>query len=136
MKLSVVILFVFLTLLECVLAVNILGLISLPSGSHLVWNKNLYQALANQGHNITVLAADIDKKNENKNIHYIHADAYKAFDFGSVTMLDMVSDGMDPFTTVMFAGGYYQTSCKGFLESDGFKTLLSYPDDFKFDLVM
>lgn len=125
-----------LLVLEQAFAVNILGLISLPSGSHLVWNKNLYQALANRGHNITVLSANIDEKNDNKNIHYIHADAYKAFDFTSMNMLDMVYDGMSPFTTVMFAGGFYETSCKGYLESDGFQTLLSYPDDFKFDLVM
>uniref|UniRef100_A0A336LZ62 CSON008880 protein n=1 Tax=Culicoides sonorensis TaxID=179676 RepID=A0A336LZ62_CULSO len=115
---------------------NILGIISLPSGSHLVWNKNLYQALAQRGHNITVIAADIDKKNENKNIHYIHADAYKSIDFGNVTLLDTVFDEMSPFMTVIFAANYYKMSCDGFLKSDGFKTLLNYPDDFKFDLVI
>lgn len=131
MKLSVL---TFVILAHYSFGANILGLISLPSGSHLVWNKNLYQALAARGHNITVLAADVDKKNDNKNIHYIHADAYSRFD--SVSLLDMVSDGMSPFFAVMFTGNYYETSCRGFLASDGFKTLLNYPDNFKFDLVV
>lgn len=91
--------------------------------------------MANNGHNITVIAADVDKNNKNEKIHYIHADAYKAFGSEPFNLIEL-TNGMNAFLTVLLTESYYQTSCKGFTSSEGFKTLLNYPENFKFDLII
>jgi hypothetical protein len=62
-------------------------------------------------------------------MHYIHLE--KTF---------QVID--DAINVMSFSGGsiswddYIIIACKGIYESDGLNTLLNYPDDFKFDLIL
>lgn len=109
---------------------------------------------ANKDHNLTIISADIDKKTL-PNMHYIHLEK----------MYDVIYDPNDNFDIIEYAnagpiksvtgyGTWIVASCKGgsfwlvlhknfstvkilgLLASKGLKTILDYPDDFKFDVVV
>lgn len=61
---------IFLKIIKCA---NILYLVSLPSPSHHIWNRELINSLATHGHNITVLAPDFDS-NPPERVHYLRMD--------------------------------------------------------------
>lgn len=43
---------------------------------------------------------------------------------------------MDFITATISFYGFGNSSCTGFYVSQGFQTILNYPDDFKFDLIL
>lgn len=115
---------------------NILGLMPICSPSHHIWNKALLHELANRGHNLTILSVDVPKPNEKlpKNVHYIHIEkAYDSLhenlDFDSIV-------GAMGLSVIPHLYNWGLSSAPGIVESEGWKTLMSYPDNFKFDLVI
>ncbi|KAJ6633292.1 UDP-glucosyltransferase 2 [Pseudolycoriella hygida] len=117
-------------------AANILGLMSTPSPSHHNWNRKIFYNLAAKGHNLTILSSDTDIDIV-PGVHYIWAEkVYSHLYNGSsaINIMDMADD-----TTFEAVESFYQllvASCGGYYKSQGFQTLLNYPNDFKFDLVL
>lgn len=105
--------------------------------SNFIRNKNIYHGLASRGHNVTVFTPDIDK-HVTKNVHYIRADGiYEVLDAMGPEMFDFFNEDLKSKVTVvaeMWEFAYIVTEMT--FKSQGFKTLNSYPDDFKFDLVI
>lgn len=130
--------------LACVLvpqpstAANILGLMPVPSPSHHNWNRQIFLALAKKGHNLTIFSPDIDKE-KTPNLHYIWAErAYSTIYNESEDSLNIMELAhQNPFVAVTSLwGGFGELACRGILNSNGFKQLMNYPDNFKFDLVL
>ncbi|XP_037040047.1 UDP-glucosyltransferase 2-like isoform X4 [Bradysia coprophila] len=117
-------------------AANILGLMGVPSPSHHNWNRNIFYKLAARGHNLTILSADVDR-DATPGVHYIWAEeVYSHLYNGSrgFNLMDMTKEG--PFEELLSFYGWLRRSCEGYYKSKGFQTLLDYPDDFKFDLIL
>ncbi|XP_037039722.1 UDP-glucosyltransferase 2-like isoform X1 [Bradysia coprophila] len=117
-------------------AANILGLMGVPSPSHHNWNRNVFYRLAASGHNLTILSADVDRE-KTPGVHYIWAEkVYSSLYNGSeaINIMDMADES--PYKAVVSFYGWVQASCEGYYKSKGFQTLLDYPDNFKFDLIL
>ncbi|XP_059613971.1 UDP-glycosyltransferase UGT5-like [Phlebotomus argentipes] len=120
---------------------NILVLEAVPSPSHHIWIRTITTALAAAGHNVTSLSTDIEEETP-ENLHYLHLDKvydvmynpededfemeFNYFDMGNLNSYLQLFMFVD-FTEIIL---------KGSLKSTGFRQLLDYPDDFKFDLVI
>lgn len=116
---------------------NILCLMSVPSPSHHLWNRVLINELAEQGHNLTVLSADVEKESHSR-VHYIHLEnVYSQIYSGDdpLSLMDLSSD-TNFFRSISTFHAYGERSCEGGLNSKGFHQLLDYPNDFKFDMVI
>lgn len=113
---------------------NILWLAGLSSPSHQIWVNVLQRTLASRGHNITVLSVDVDNDTVS-NLTFIHLEnVYEYFSKSSTNLTQMMK--ADPFKAITSLAKYRVDGCIPAFESRGFKTLMSYPDDFKFDLVL
>lgn len=114
---------------------NVLYLNGVPSPSHHIFNRALAVGLA-ASHNVTFVSADLGKTPV-ANLHYIHlekvySELYDGDD--SLDLLEMAKAGLlaqlsefDVFTV---------KTCDGLLASEGLETILNYPNDFKFDVVV
>lgn len=113
-------------------AVNILYLSGIPTTSHFIWNRALINGLAAQGHNLTVLSADIDKKPPH-NVHYYHLE--EAYPLLEKTFA-LAEDDDSVLGGVRLIYDWCHSASEGIAISKGFKAVLNYPDNFKFDLVV
>ncbi|ETN60648.1 glucosyl/glucuronosyl transferase [Anopheles darlingi] len=115
---------------------NILCLFAVPSPSHHIWNRVLVDALAAKGHNLTIVSPDVEKKVK-PNITYIHLEkTYDAIHEGA-TAIDFYEMAQSGVLESMFIFYDYAISmCTGILNSEGYRTISNYPDDYKFDLVV
>ncbi|XP_053674714.1 uncharacterized protein LOC128725022 [Anopheles nili] len=112
---------------------NILCLTPVPSPSHHIWNRVWIEALAARGHNLTVVSADVEVIPK-PNITYIHleqaySDLHHELDLFQMASHDALSGIPDLYT-------WGTAMCKGVLRSKGLQTIESYPDEFRFDLVI
>lgn len=99
-------------------------------------NRNIFYKLAAKGHNLTILSPDVDKENTS-GVHYIWAEkVYSTLYNGSkaIDIKDMANQSS--YQAVLSFHGWMRASCQGYNKSKGFQTLLNYPNDFKFDLVI
>ncbi|XP_055545129.1 UDP-glucosyltransferase 2-like [Wyeomyia smithii] len=114
-------------------AANILYLATVTSRSHTIWHRPLIHALAARGHNVTVVAVDVEQ-NPPPNVTYIEIEgAYERFaqeefmtDVGQSDPIGMISE-MKSFTVAF---------CDHVLRSDGFAQLQAYPDEFQVDVIL
>ncbi|KAG5685003.1 hypothetical protein PVAND_014206 [Polypedilum vanderplanki] len=134
--------FSFTFLVVATQSANILFTSELASPSHHIFNSALARALAERGHNVTFVSADLDK-NPPKNLHYIHLEKqYEAFveestgNNASETVDYTELVGLNPWITIMMFNGYGFDVCSSLAKSKGFWRILNYPDDFKFDLMV
>ncbi|KAG5685002.1 hypothetical protein PVAND_014205 [Polypedilum vanderplanki] len=137
--------FLFSLLMVATQSANILFTSELWSPSHHIFNSALARALAERGHNVTFVSADLDK-NPPKNLHYIHLEKqYEIFVeestgnkastvFNIANYTDFVE--MSPWFNIMIFNGYGFDVCSSLAKSKGFWRILNYPDDFKFDLMI
>lgn len=128
--------FVLFLLVKASIGANILFLNGIPSPSHHIFNRVLAIGLAAKGYNLTFLSCDTSKE-EVKNLHYIHLE--RAYEFlyegeDSVEMMDFANHG--PIESVTEFAQVSAVVCDGVLSSKGLDTLLSYPNDFKFDAIL
>lgn len=127
-------LFTVLAILKSATAVNILFLSGLPSPSHHIFNRVLVLALAEKGHNVTFLSADVTKKDV-PNVHYVHLEkVYEIFYKDSANDILSLAD-LTPTQALIEFPGIFLGACAGVLASDGLDKILSYPDN-SFDLVI
>lgn len=118
-------------------ASNILFLNGAISPSHHIFNRALVLGLAKAGHNITFVSVDISKE-PRQNVHYIHLEkAYPDFSGASAADMDIMNFiDNDVFTQITGFHDYINMACDGIFASEGLDTILEYPDDFKFDVVL
>ncbi|XP_055376130.1 UDP-glucosyltransferase 2-like [Condylostylus longicornis] len=115
---------------------NILALMNIPSPSHSLWNTILVNALANRGHNLTVLISDLPKnpKDLHKNVHFIdmndmYQNLFNEADFES--FLDI--------SPLQMMSGYCMYNilvCEATLKSKGFSLFMEKYKNEKFDLIL
>ncbi len=99
-------------------------------------NRNIFYKLAAKGHNLTILSPDIDKE-QTSGLHYIWAERVYSYLYNgskAINLIDMVDDS--PYEGVLAFRNWITAACRGYYKSKGFQTLLDYPDNFKFDLVL
>lgn len=115
---------------------NILCLMGVPSPSHHIWNRALVNALAANGHNLTVVSPDIELKPV-ANVTYIHLEeTYRTIHEGStaIDFYEMAQAGVVDSLKIFY--NYAISMCVGILGSKGYGTIMNYPSDYKFDLVL
>lgn len=98
--------------------------------------RELSYGLGNQGYNVTVLSATA-AKNTPKNVHYLGMPElweWLEADMADISFLDMGS--LNIFGKIAAFVPMYWTQDQIVLNSTAFKTLTSYPKDFKFDLMI
>uniref|UniRef100_A0A182II97 UDP-glycosyltransferases domain-containing protein n=1 Tax=Anopheles arabiensis TaxID=7173 RepID=A0A182II97_ANOAR len=115
---------------------NILALMGVPSPSHHIWNRALVNALAARGHNLIVVSPDVERKPP-PNVTYIHLEkTYDTIHEGA-TAIDFYEMGQSSILESMRIFYDYAISmCIGILGSEGYQTIMNYPRDTKFDLVL
>uniref|UniRef100_A0A182UXE3 UDP-glycosyltransferases domain-containing protein n=1 Tax=Anopheles merus TaxID=30066 RepID=A0A182UXE3_ANOME len=115
---------------------NILALMAVPSPSHHIWNRALVDALAARGHNLIVVSPDVERKPP-PNVTYIHLEkTYDTIHEGA-TAIDFYEMGQSGILESMRIFYDYAISmCIGILGSEGYQTIMNYPRDTKFDLVL
>lgn len=114
---------------------NVLYISGVASPSHHIFNRALAVGLA-RSHNVTFVSADISKT-PIPNLHYIHlekiyAELYEGDD--SLDLMEMSKVGL--LTMLWEFDRYIVKSCDGAHNSEGLETILNYPKDFKFDVVV
>lgn len=128
-----------LSLLSQAFGGNILFLSGVASPSHHIYNRALALGLAESGHNVTFVSADLAKASHT-NLHYIHLE--KVYDFvhegddsGDPVDLLELSNSND-FKTLFAFHDYIRMGCSGMFASKGLDEILNYPNDFKFDVAI
>ncbi|XP_055688527.1 UDP-glycosyltransferase UGT5-like isoform X1 [Lutzomyia longipalpis] len=122
-------------------AANILVLENIASPSHHIWMKTLLMALVERGHNITSLSPDYEKE-KIPNLHYIHLEKvydalYDANSEDHTEDLDFLDMGTkNPYLMYNVFMVYSNLFFQGCASSQGYRQLLNYPKDFKFDLII
>lgn len=82
-----------------------------------------------------MLSVNVDE-NPPENIHYIHMEGVYEYMYDELGV-DLVAAAYDsPLEAVDVLWGFSAAACSGIRRANGWKTLLNYPDDFKFDLVL
>lgn len=116
---------------------NVLVLMGVPSPSHFIWVRPIVNELAAKGHNVTVFSVNVDP-DPPTNVTYIHLENTYNILYGNVNASnDIMKRSMDsPFEAVMSAYKFGTLACIGCTTSQGFKTLLNYPDNFRFDVII
>jgi glucuronosyltransferase len=118
---------------------NVLFLNGIVSLSHHMWTRVLMEELArsDKGYNLTILSTEVDEAWPN--MHYLHLEKTKEAVFGgddAFDLTDFLAEEKPATKGIWDIYNYYFLSCRGSYKSDGFKTLLNYPDDFNFDLIL
>ncbi|KAG5683951.1 hypothetical protein PVAND_013207 [Polypedilum vanderplanki] len=112
---------------------NILYLSNVPSPSHFIWCKSLLYSLHERGHNITALSPDIEESKEKftfLHLNQVYSEIYNATEELNFFEFNEAS----PYELFMLYADASEKACRGSIKSKGYKQLLDYPDDFKFDL--
>ncbi|XP_039443090.1 UDP-glucosyltransferase 2-like [Culex pipiens pallens] len=116
---------------------NILYIAGVPSPSHFIWHRALMYGLAAKGHNVTALSVDVED-NPPPDVHFIKIEGvYEALFEEDSEGLDFFAMGeLGPFAMVSMFNEYMVSGCEVALRSEGVRTLVRYPDDFKFDVII
>uniref|UniRef100_A0A182P856 UDP-glucuronosyltransferase n=1 Tax=Anopheles epiroticus TaxID=199890 RepID=A0A182P856_9DIPT len=125
-----------LTVVVCnVHAENILFLQTLPSKSHHIWNRQIFERLYENGHNLTILSFEKETSVPGKTFLVMEgfyeklmaAFADSAGDFSSYE---------HAFSNIMGVYEFYKVASDILEQEDVIKRLLEYPRTFRFDLII
>ncbi|KAK5648758.1 hypothetical protein RI129_003650 [Pyrocoelia pectoralis] len=119
-------------LLQTVLGANILHIAPIGTQSHHIWNRALAFGLSKKGHNVTMLS-HFEEKEKFKNFHIILLEGY--FD-ETIEYFSLDSVQPNKFLDVMIIYDLSLFSCEHDLATQGLQTLMNYPKDFTFDLII
>nr|QIK00370.1 UDP-glycosyltransferase [Xylotrechus quadripes] len=122
---------------DSALCANILMVYELPSPSHQLWDYSLAEGLMAKGHNVTMLGPFADRGKKSDKYHPIVIEGiletlsqHRDFD---------LEENLPNLTPLKYMGVYSDYCiivCNHTYHSNGLKTLLNYPKDFKFDLII
>ncbi|XP_058456177.1 UDP-glucosyltransferase 2-like [Malaya genurostris] len=113
---------------------NILCILTVPSPSHHIWNRVWIEALVERGHNLTVVSQDADMSKPNLTYILLENVYTHLHDSGDVNFVSKSQESS--LETVVSFMNYFTIVCAPMLDSAGLNIIESYPDDFKFDLVI
>lgn len=114
---------------------NILYLSNVPSPSHFIWCKSILNALHDRGHNVTALSGDVEESRGN--MTYLHLDQMYSTIYNDTDEVDFFEYGkLSPAGLFKLYAEISEKACIGSVNSKGYKRLLAYPDNFKFDLII
>ncbi|XP_058169584.1 UDP-glycosyltransferase UGT5-like [Anopheles ziemanni] len=119
----------------CVRAENILFLQSTPSKSHHIWNRQIFDRLYENGHNLTILSFEQETSVPGKTFLVMEGFYEKMM----AAFADSASDFYsyeNTFGNIMNVYQYYTVSGRILEEQDAIKQLLDYPKSFRFDLII
>ncbi|XP_055623109.1 uncharacterized protein LOC129766561 [Toxorhynchites rutilus septentrionalis] len=116
---------------------NILILMSVPSPSHYIWMKPIANKLATRGHNVTIISANVDHSAP-VNVTYIHLEnIYRLLHGNGENRNNIVKRSEEnPFEATLSFYKFATVGCIGTVSSNGFKTLMNYPNNFHFDTII
>ncbi|XP_052902754.1 UDP-glycosyltransferase UGT5-like [Anopheles moucheti] len=117
-------------------AENILFLQTTPSKSHHIWNKQIFERLYENGHNLTILSFENETSVPGKTFLVMEQ-------FYGKLMAAFADGGMADFSSYEHAFGnimnvyqYYTVASQILEDEEAIKRLLAYPTTFRFDLVI
>ncbi|XP_058459830.1 UDP-glycosyltransferase UGT5-like [Malaya genurostris] len=113
---------------------NILFLQSLDSKSHHIWNKQIFDRLYENGHNLTIISFQEETSIPGKTFLVVK-------DFMKKVMAELSQDWdfsnlRSPLKNIKAMYDYYNTGSRILAKDDTVHRLLAYPKTFKFDLVI
>ncbi|KAF2886449.1 hypothetical protein ILUMI_19724 [Ignelater luminosus] len=134
MNFKIIITLIVAFIANSVFSANILYVTPVASPSHHVWNRVLAFGLIERGHNVTMLTHDAEKDPLPKNFTIILLEGIYQKRNASLDIDALLSQ--TPMSNVpdMYNWGLYV--CKHDITTKGLATLLNYPADFKFDLIV
>lgn len=115
------------------LAKNVLVLDGVGSPSHQVWMHSFTRSLAEHGYNVTSLSCQL-VKGDSPNLHAYLLDGMFLTDDEDINFLDMTS--MGTLGKLLFFTEFTGPFEEVVTESSGWKAIMNFPKDFKFDLII
>ncbi|CAH1173990.1 unnamed protein product [Phaedon cochleariae] len=114
---------------------NILITEDLASPSHQIWNYAIADALVARGHNVTVIGPKTISR-ENRKFHFILLEGLTEATTGSGFYLPDTLSHLSALRNIQLYNAVSLLSCNYTLHTKGLQTLINYPEDFKFDLII
>lgn len=132
--------FYFSLVITQVLGVNILYLHGIVSPSHHLWNRRLAVGLASIGYNVTFVSVDKQKGETLENLHYIVLENVYETLYGKhqFDIFEMARENKEEkIKSATVSSDFAVLGCRAIMQStEGFTKILSYPKNFKFDLIV
>lgn len=114
---------------------NILCLLGVPMPSHHIWNKALLSALADRGHNLTILTVEDEISAPRLNFIQMEKVYESLMNFSdSFGEIDFTQG--NAFTNTKEHYKFHNFISKRFVKTAGVKQLLDYSLEFPFDLII
>lgn len=117
-----------------ILAAKILGLMPTPSPSHHIWNRVLMLALAERGHQVTVISPDPEKEPVANHTDIVIEKAYERIKESSFNYELMSTQTSIENALIWFHWG--QDACEFAMASNGAKKLMALQGKEIFDLII
>uniref|UniRef100_A0A182F6K5 UDP-glucuronosyltransferase n=1 Tax=Anopheles albimanus TaxID=7167 RepID=A0A182F6K5_ANOAL len=115
---------------------NILFLQTICSKSHHIWNRQIFERLYENGHNLTILSFEPEPSVPGKTFLVMD-------EFQQKLMAKFAADGATDFSSYEGALGnimnvyqYYEVSSALLVDEPAIRRLLDYPRSFRFDLIV
>ncbi|XP_068085753.1 UDP-glucosyltransferase 2-like [Anabrus simplex] len=135
MKPSLVLVTVLLCCLSSASGANILALFNLATRSHHIWTSTILLTLAERGHNVTVLSTMAQKQPAPNLTEIVITGIYEFIAGTENFALEEMSE-ISSFSMTKIFGNWIKLLCSYSIQNEATKTLLNYPDNFKFDLII
>ncbi|EAT39452.1 AAEL008749-PA [Aedes aegypti] len=113
---------------------NILFLQTTPSRSHHIWNKQIFNRLYENGHNLTILTFEQEQSIPGKSFFYVpRLYARTMAEFAAENNAESV---MGPIGNIINMYSFYEKASRLLAQEPVIQHLMNYPRTFKFDLII
>ncbi|EDS44591.1 UDP-glucuronosyltransferase 2B18 [Culex quinquefasciatus] len=134
-SLSAVIVLLVLVAVPLISADNILFLQSLASKSHHIWNKQIFERLYDNGHNLTILSFEEEPSVPGKTFLMVRGLMDKVMQEYGGAEWDVTVE-QSAIVNVFFLYDFYERASRHLAQEEAIHRLLAYPRSFKFDLII
>ncbi|XP_065095063.1 UDP-glycosyltransferase UGT5-like [Ochlerotatus camptorhynchus] len=125
---------VVLVVIPSACADNILFIQTLASKSHHIWNKQIFDRLYNNGHNLTIISFEEEQSVPGKTFLVVKDFMTRLIaEYGGNWDYTVVQS---PFVNIHFMYDFYNKASRLLAEEEAVQRLLAYPRTFKFDLII